>query len=58
MDNIGYSNKNRVFTDAYHDFSKELLRYAHVKLGEKIPSDDLVQETFLKTWIYLEKKEK
>jgi len=38
---------------AYKDHEKSLLRRSFFKLGDKDLSDDLVQNTFLKTWEFL-----
>lgn len=46
---------NRTITLAHHDFEKKLNVFAFYKLNNKEISEDLVQETFLKTWSYLVK---
>lgn len=44
---------NRILTLAHHDFEKGLNKYAFYKLHNKETGEDLVQETYLKTWNYL-----
>lgn len=43
----------RVLTLAHHDFSKGLLARAFFKVHSHATSEDLVQDTFTKTWSYL-----
>ena len=38
---------------AHHDFAKGLNSRAYFKVHDHSISDDLVQDTFMKTWIYL-----
>jgi RNA polymerase sigma-70 factor (ECF subfamily) len=52
------ASNNRVLTKAHHDFSCGLSRFANLKTNNKALSDDLVQETFIKTWSYLQSKGK
>jgi RNA polymerase sigma-70 factor, ECF subfamily len=47
-----------VLTDAHHDYSKGLISHAFFKLHNRALSDDLVQDTFMKTWKYLAKEGK
>jgi RNA polymerase sigma-70 factor (ECF subfamily) len=47
-----------VLTTAHHDFSKGLTSHAFFKLHNQAMSDDLVQDTFMKTWKYLAKEGK
>ena len=42
-------------TAAHHDFEKGLTSYALFKVHDRILGQDLVQETFTKTWSYLVK---
>ncbi len=44
-----------VMTDAHADFEKGLLRHAHFRVSDKVLCEDLVQDTFMKTWVYLVK---
>lgn len=44
-----------VLTLAHHDYDKGLSAYAFFKTNDLAVSDDLVQDTFLKTWRYLAK---
>ncbi len=40
-------------TVAHRDHGKGLLLYAFFKMHDRALSEDLVQETFMKTWSYL-----
>ena len=40
---------------AYHDYERGLSRYSFFKLHEQTLSEDIVQDTFIKTWSYLVK---
>ncbi len=42
-------------TLAYHDYKKGLDSHAYFRLNNKVRSEDLVQDTFVKTWGYLVK---
>lgn len=42
-----------VLTDAHHDYAKGLNVRAFFKVPDRTQSEDLVQETFIKTWRYL-----
>lgn len=42
---------------AYKDFAMPLTKYAFFKVHNKTLSEDLVQETFLKIWVYILKGE-
>lgn len=46
-----------ILTHAYADYSKGLYRYAVSKTSNEALADDLVQNTFVKTWSYLERGE-
>jgi RNA polymerase sigma-70 factor (ECF subfamily) len=48
------STDQQVLTEAHHDFSRGLVRYANLKVNNTALSDDLVQTTFMKTWLYLQ----
>jgi len=50
--------RQKVLTEAYHDYAKGLTSHAFFKLHNSAMSDDLVQDTFLKTWKYLAKQGK
>ncbi len=47
------SNQKTVLTTAHNDFEKSLTNYACAKVSNRNIGEDLVQETFMKTWIYL-----
>ncbi len=40
-------------TMAHHDYGKSLNSYAYFKLNDKATGENLVQDTFTKTWVYL-----
>ncbi len=40
-------------SEAYHDYEKGLHSYAQFKVSDGATSDDMVQDTFMKTWRYL-----
>jgi len=42
-----------VLTTAHHGYSRKLNLYAFFRVHNQATSDDLVQDTFLKTWRYL-----
>jgi RNA polymerase sigma-70 factor, ECF subfamily len=50
--------RRTLITDAHRDYSKGLTSHAFFKLHNRSMSDDLVQDTFIKTWNYLVKKGK
>jgi len=43
---------------AYNDYEKKLNLHAFFKVNDQATSEDLVQATFMRTWIYLVKKGK
>ncbi len=45
----------RVLTHAHLEFEKGLLKHARFRVSDSGVCDDLVQDTFLKTWVYLVK---
>ena len=47
--------RNIVLTVAHHDYGKGLNSHAFFKVHDRARSEDLVQDTFKKTWIYLVK---
>ena len=49
------SSNRKILTDAHNDFATGLSRYARLKISDQTLSDDLVQVTFMKTWLYLQK---
>ena len=48
-------NRQAVLTEAHHDYEKGLNAHAFFKLHNTAIGNDLVQETFMKTWKYLVK---
>jgi RNA polymerase sigma-70 factor, ECF subfamily len=44
-----------VMTKAHAEFEQGLLRHANFRVSDSGRCDDLVQDTFLKTWVYLVK---
>lgn len=49
------SIQRAVLAVGYTDYGKGLLRYASARVHDKALTEDLVQNTFLKTWTYLVK---
>lgn len=45
----------KTLTNAHHDYQKSLGTYAFFKVHNQAVSQDLVQDTFMKTWAYLVK---
>jgi RNA polymerase sigma-70 factor (ECF subfamily) len=50
--------RGALLTDAHNDYAKGLTSHAFFKLHNRSMSDDLVQDTFMKTWKYLAKEGK
>ena len=48
-------NPSEILTDAYAQYMKELKVSAFYKVHDTALSEDLVQDTFMKTWLYLVK---
>ncbi|MFA5742816.1 MAG: RNA polymerase sigma factor [Candidatus Paceibacterota bacterium] len=44
-----------ILTAAHNDYGKKLDLYAFFKVSDRATSEDLVQDTFMKTWSYLAK---
>lgn len=55
MDLKQHTQLQTELTAAYHDYSKILKGYVFSKIRNHSICNDLVQDTFLKTWIYLVK---
>src|SRR3984957_6244515 len=45
--------RHAAFTLAHHDFEDGLNKHAYFKLNNHATGEDLVQDTFIKTWSYL-----
>jgi RNA polymerase sigma-70 factor (ECF subfamily) len=45
--------QGQVLTSAHHDYQEGMGSYAFFKVHNKATSQDLVQDTFMKTWRYL-----
>jgi RNA polymerase sigma factor (sigma-70 family) len=48
--------RQELFTQAYSAHSQELARYARSMVNDRELSEDLVQDVFLKMWLYLSRK--
>lgn len=48
-----HAKKLKIFSGAHTDFESMLQAHAFFKVNNKELCDDLVQETFIKTWVYL-----
>ncbi len=47
--------RQAVLTEGHKEYSKGLVSHAFFKLHNRSTSDDVVQDTFMKTWKYLAK---
>jgi len=47
------ATQHAAFTVAHHDFEAGLNKHAYFKLNNHATGEDLVQDTFIKTWQYL-----
>ena len=52
------TQRKSVLSAAYRDYEKGLNSYAFFKLNDHAMGQDMVQDTFMKTWVYLVKKGK
>lgn len=50
------TKQHELFTSAYHTHSHELARYARSMVNDRELSEDLVQDVFVKMWMYLLRK--
>lgn len=55
MDEKEEKDIQATLTTAHHDFERGLNSHAFFKISDHSTSDDLVQDTFMKTWKYLVK---
>lgn len=53
MTQVKNEKQQIILTEAHHDFEKGLNVYAFFKVNNRAIGEDLVQDTFLKTWKYL-----
>jgi RNA polymerase sigma-70 factor (ECF subfamily) len=53
MDPITENDQRTTLATAHQDFKKGLAVHAFFKLGDRALSEDLVQDTFVKTWRFL-----
>jgi len=51
-----FTELQTVLTDAHNDYDKMLNAHAYFKIQDRAMSEDMVQDTFAKTWTYLVKK--
>ena len=49
------AKQQEILTMAHHDYEKGLNAHALYKVGDRALGEDMVQDTFLKTWKYLVK---
>lgn len=49
------TQRQGILTVAHHDYEKGLSSHAFFKVNNRAMSEDLVQDTFMKTWSYLVK---
>ena len=45
----------KILIQAYADFEKKLNKYSSFKISDQAKIEDLVQETFMKTWVYIDR---
>lgn len=55
MDSKQEAQQQVVLTVAHHDYEKRLNAHAFFKVCDRATGEDLVQDTFMKTWKYLVK---
>ena len=48
-------HQREILTNAHHDYEKGLSLHSFFKVSDQAISEDLVQDTFMKTWKYLVK---
>ena len=48
-------DREKILTVAHHDYEKRMNSYASFKVSNRATGQDLVQDTFIKTWGYLVK---
>ncbi len=53
MTNIQERHRQATLTRAHHSHEKKLVAYAFFKTSDRALGEDMVQETFMKTWAYL-----
>jgi RNA polymerase sigma-70 factor (ECF subfamily) len=49
------ARRDEELSTAYQDYAKSLRRYAFSKIASRDACEDLVQDTFMKAWMYLTK---
>lgn len=47
------AKQDALFTMAYREYAQELIRHAQVMVDSRELSEDLVQDVFLKVWLYI-----
>lgn len=52
------TQRGEILTQAHQDYAKGMTSHSFFKVNNHATSDDLVQETFIKTWRYLVKQGK
>jgi len=45
----------KIIVQAYAEFEKKLNKYSSFKINDRAKIEDLVQETFMKTWMYMDR---
>ena len=55
MDPKQEKEQREILTSAHHEYEKRLAIYAFFKTHNQSTSEDLVQDTFIKTWSYIVK---
>lgn len=47
------AKREALFSEAYREYREELMRHARAMLGSRELSEDVVQDVFVKMWVYL-----
>ena len=49
----GDTSETRVFLEAYEKYAESIYRHCYFRVFSKVRAEELMQETFLKTWDYV-----
>jgi RNA polymerase sigma-70 factor (ECF subfamily) len=49
------AQRDKILTAAHHEYEKGLITHAFFKINNRAMGQDMVQDTFVKTWVYLAK---
>jgi RNA polymerase sigma-70 factor, ECF subfamily len=51
--NMSTAQNEKIFSGIYHNYAARVYRHIYFKVGNRQVAEDLMQETFLKTWKYV-----